>query len=226
MSTDLRGNRFTVADIPRLAEVIKELQATEAKGKWSAVPPLLEGITSESPSQSTPDRAAHKDLSNAPTMGSGRLLYLDSGSGHAILYDRASNRVVYRIHVSATMEPGDSNDNTSAPVVRWPTGSNLYFQNAAGSWNMDPQNHPMQGPAGIGGGAYDSPPYLAHEVPGKLVGVTVPENGVFIVVPYIEHGGWTNNYGRDLILRFFMNDWKGMYGDNLGFMDCDIVIEG
>jgi hypothetical protein len=65
---------------------------------------------------------------------------------------------------------------------------------------------------------------VPQEPPGTLVGVIVPESGGFIYVPYRENDGWTNNFGKDLTLRFFINDHPGGYGDNIGTMDCDIVV--
>jgi hypothetical protein len=163
------------------------------------------------------------NLSKAPKLGAAAVLH--NATNLSILWDANANSVTFHIHVIANVDPGTNNDNPHAPVVSLPQNFSLFFYNGQGQWSTSPSPPPLYGPDGDGKGLKQSPPYLANAQNGQLVGVTGPEsNGGYIVVPYTTANGWRNTTGRDLSLRFFINDVVGSYADNVGSVDCDVVI--
>jgi hypothetical protein len=162
------------------------------------------------------------NLANAPTLGSAAVLH--NANNLTILWNSNATEVTTRIHVIANVDPGGNNDNPNAPVVLFPNTYRLFFRNPQGEWSTSHSVKPY-GPDGDNNGLKKSPPYLARAQNGQLVGVTVPEaGGGYIVFPYITNEGWKNVFGRDLSLRFFINDLVGSYADNVGSVDCDVVL--
>jgi hypothetical protein len=133
-------------------------------------------------------------------------------------------QVNYHIHVLANLEPGQNNDNSLAPAIVVPKDFWIYFFNGTGQWSTS-HGAPLYGPEGDGKGFVLSPLYLAVAQNGQLVGVTVPDSdGSWFKVPYTTANSWQNPTGSDVILRFYINDRKGHYADNVGSVDCDVVI--
>ena len=132
-------------------------------------------------------------------------------------------QVNYQIQVFANVDPGQNNDNPLAPVIFVPKDFWLYFFNGTGQWSTS-RGTPLYGPEGDGKG-FVEPPYLAVAQNGQLVGVTVPDSdGSWFKVPYTLANSWQNPTGADVILRFYINDLKGHYADNMGSVECDIVL--
>jgi hypothetical protein len=162
------------------------------------------------------------DLASAPTFGNASVLH--NSSNLAILWNSGANQVTFHIHVLANLDPGQNNDNMSAPVILVPRDFCLYFFNGAGKWSTS-HTTPLYGPEGDHGDLVKSPPYLASARNGQLVGVTVPDHaGSWFRVPYTTSNGWRNPTGADVSLRFYINDVLGQYADNVGSVDCDVVI--
>jgi hypothetical protein len=174
------------------------------------------------PPRGTLKKVKMADLSDAPVFGSGSVLH--NANNLAILWNSGASQVTFHIHVLANLDPGQNNDNPLAPVVVIPKDFCLYFYNGTGQWSTSHET-PLYGPDGDGGGNVKSPPYLASVQNGQLVGVTVPDSsGAWYKVPYTTANGWQNPTGADVSLRFYINDLLGQYADNIGSVDCDVVV--
>jgi hypothetical protein len=163
------------------------------------------------------------NLADAPKFGRGTLVY---NRGNLAIVCGNNNPVTASniVHVLANIDPGTDNDNPDAPLVHLPQNYRLCFTEATGQWSTSPSIPPF-GPEGLNGQVATAPPYLANEQIGRLVGVTAPIASIgTLVYPYTRRVCWKNTSGYDLNIRFYINDIKGSYADNVGYMNCNIIV--